>query len=661
MTSLLSAVTGPIKRIPAMVNLAIEVHLETERSHEEAASTILQSRSISNNFGDYGAASAALMQQHEQEESMMNIGSAPFDFGTPPIQTRKFEQAVIAEKPVAPVLDRPVAPFDKSDRKKAYTNACYYAECFLKGISPRHADDAASTIQGRYTKWWLDSKPRPRTESLSKLSTSKALRGTKRKYISMKGKQGSPIHSRDQMILCDEENEVNNPSRKRRDLRSSFRQRLSKSSSSNKVSAIERVTAAGPSPLPMGCNDLPCGTVSTDDEEESAYIFETTSSNVQVDWDIPKYDKGSHSPILVPDAPRVDQNTLLSDHQLESIKAALITDLKQSGGCTDQASFKSRLQILKSHYECTEHDVRFDSTSTNNPFDIDGTWLTLSKPTFSECLGRNDHGDYIYTLGRMSFDMFRPTNLVCSIQGIYNTVHKQDHPFATANSANLDSKSSATIIPNYKYMAIPRRLRKEVQKHKDNGHLRSYNIVTAFTIEPTTSTNQSTPSTTIPIHRPIRAVMTTYGYYLPDPDTPNRLSIWFTGGSLEVNDEVHDLQEWKSIFRPDELPKRDVSEYAKLLAAKILLGARVPDQMEEDGTMSYILKRPIGGHGSAYCDVLFMDDTLRIMQGHHGTIYVFSRVPSPSTAQVSRGSQINKQTSLHNNNSKKKMVGARMA
>lgn len=150
MSSLLSAVTGPIKRIPAMVNLATEVNLEEGNHREEASSASTLSISNIGNFQDYGAASAALMQQQQQD--MVSIGSAPFDFNTPPAQIKNLEQAVIEEKAVAPVLERPVAPFDKSDRKKAYTNACYYAECFLKGVSPRHADDAASTIQGRYTK-----------------------------------------------------------------------------------------------------------------------------------------------------------------------------------------------------------------------------------------------------------------------------------------------------------------------------------------------------------------------------------------------------------------------------------------------------------------------------------------------------------------------------
>ena len=103
--------------------------------------------------------------------------------------------------------------------------------------------------------------------------------------------------------------------------------------------------------------------------------------------------------------------------------------------------------------------------------------------------------------------------------------------------------------------------------------------------------------------------MTTFGYVLPDPSTPNRLSVWFTGGTIEVDDET-DLDEWKRILGDDEAasvataqsgpmapprPGPSLSEKAKLLAAKLLLGASVPKGLEEDGSMNFKLNRPVGG------------------------------------------------------------------
>ncbi len=54
----------------------------------------------------------------------------------------------------------------------------------------------------------------------------------------------------------------------------------------------------------------------------------------------------------------------------------------------------------------------------------------------------------------MSFDMFRPTNLVCSIQGVFNTVEP-------VNISSLDSLTD-----------VPRALKEELQR--GDIALRSY-------------------------------------------------------------------------------------------------------------------------------------------------------------------------------------------
>jgi hypothetical protein len=129
------------------------------------------------------------------------------------------------------------------------------------------------------------------------------------------------------------------------------------------------------------------------------------------------------------------------------------------------------------------------------------------------------------------------------------------------------------------------------------------------------------------VRRPIRALLTNRGYCMPDPNVRNRLTIWFTGGSLEVQDEESDLHEWRQLFDESEAPNRNMTEYARVLAARILLGAKMPDGMESDGRMSYSLTKPIGGHAQVFCDVLYADGSLRILKGHHGSVLVFSRIP----------------------------------
>eukprot|EP00550_Attheya_septentrionalis_P010671 CAMPEP_0198302922 /NCGR_PEP_ID=MMETSP1449-20131203/56620_1 /TAXON_ID=420275 /ORGANISM="Attheya septentrionalis, Strain CCMP2084" /LENGTH=719 /DNA_ID=CAMNT_0044005401 /DNA_START=187 /DNA_END=2346 /DNA_ORIENTATION=- len=263
---------------------------------------------------------------------------------------------------------------------------------------------------------------------------------------------------------------------------------------------------------------------------------------------------------------------------------------------------------------------------------LQGVWWNLCKPNYHGCLGMNATDDPMYHLGRLSFDMFGPKDLVVSVQATFNTIRrvtpsefsrvafpKRMIPQAvdldkTNNSSSSSSSSSSSLL------------------------LQTYNIVTAFTIE-TTSPSFGESSPNDQVVRPMKGIMTTRGYSMSDPsqsDT-NRVTIWFTGGKMEFSDDECDvkLPEWKRVFG-DHLNYTHHSQQhfgvhvlarkCKELAFKLLLGASIPNKLEDDGSMSYAFESPMGGHGSTYCDILYLDDTIRIMQGNHGTIYVFSRM-----------------------------------
>jgi len=68
-------------------------------------------------------------------------------------------------------------------------------------------------------------------------------------------------------------------------------------------------------------------------------------------------------------------------------------------------------------------------------------------------------------------------------------------------------------------------------------------------------------------------------------------------------------------------------EKAREVAGKVLLGATVHESIEEDGAMSYRLNKPIGRHGRTFVDILYSDESMRIMKGQTGSLYVLSRVP----------------------------------
>ncbi len=128
-------------------------------------------------------------------------------------------------------------------------------------------------------------------------------------------------------------------------------------------------------------------------------------------------------------------------------------------------------------------------------------------------------------------------------------------------------------------------------------------------------------------HKPLRGILTNYAYTLPHPTVPGRLSIWFTGGTIEPADEdVESIRAWKRLFGTLQSGENEDqgADEARHTAQNILLGA-VSEPMDEAGMIGFHLKRPIGGHDSAFVDLIYMDDDIRVMRGHSGSVYLFKR------------------------------------
>jgi len=99
---------------------------------------------------------------------------------------------------------------------------------------------------------------------------------------------------------------------------------------------------------------------------------------------------------------------------------ALLQALAISGGDAQAEAFTATIEPLQAVFDDENVDTR--EVEGGGDKSVQGTWLTLTKPTFFGNLGENDAGDPMYTLGRMTFDMFSPTNLVCSLQGNFNSI-----------------------------------------------------------------------------------------------------------------------------------------------------------------------------------------------------------------------------------------------
>ena len=117
----------------------------------------------------------------------------------------------------------------------------------------------------------------------------------------------------------------------------------------------------------------------------------------------------------------IDVLTGLSPTQVAEAKAGVVSTLQATGGDTTHPEFLSLATMLERYYSSRGWDQRWTSQD-QSPLLMDGTWLTLSKPTYAGCAGKSARGDCIYSLGRLAFDMFRPTGLKCTIQASLNSI-----------------------------------------------------------------------------------------------------------------------------------------------------------------------------------------------------------------------------------------------
>jgi hypothetical protein len=110
-----------------------------------------------------------------------------------------------------------------------------------------------------------------------------------------------------------------------------------------------------------------------------------------------------------------DSSSVHSETKLTIAREGLLNALASSDGDADDEDFQKCLSILEYSNALPQQQQQHSSSNK-------GMWLSLTKPTFFGCLGTNDEGDPLYTLARMSFDMFTPGDLICSLQGVFNEV-----------------------------------------------------------------------------------------------------------------------------------------------------------------------------------------------------------------------------------------------
>lgn len=153
--------------------------------------------------------------------------------------------------------------------------------------------------------------------------------------------------------------------------------------------------------------------------------------------------------------PAVLPTTLTMTAAVQEARDGMLIALAVSGGDTDTPQFRDCLSVLQDSF-LERRRAAAAAADLDLPYaDHEGTWLSLTKPTFFGCLGENDQNDPMYTIGRMTFDMFQPSNLICSLQGNFNVVERID---AVPDCLVAQVGTDASVLRTYKYVYVVFRL-----------------------------------------------------------------------------------------------------------------------------------------------------------------------------------------------------------
>jgi hypothetical protein len=316
--------------------------------------------------------------------------------------------------------------------------------------------------------------------------------------------------------------------------------------------------------------------------------------------------------------------TIMTDDDTSKAKESLKRTLLDNHGDLSHPSALEAISTLQSSFLKQQQQLRgepdaYDVDCTKDPMKHEGKWRMISAPSFPGRLSPNNddpHGgntEVRYTLGRMAFNMFKPTKIVCCIDEIVNVVEPLEF--------------NADAVPTNGYN------KEEGGAGNCNSWERSYNNEVMMKIElPVPDLKQANDDDTSSSTIQVPAKLVNYGICTPISST--RLSVKFTGGILKPNFDMNSIQNqqyalaWKQTFEGAISKENDTASFYDRLKSgmngvfmKWMMGL-IPPVDDESLTQTYRIERPISG----YLDILYMNDDLRISRGNRGTVVVVERV-----------------------------------
>jgi hypothetical protein len=90
------------------------------------------------------------------------------------------------------------------------------------------------------------------------------------------------------------------------------------------------------------------------------------------------------------------------NYDLFEAKRDFLRTIAATAGDTSDPSFHKSLDRLIKVSQ-TSFDARARPSRSSSSPQMEGMWISLSQPQFTQCLGRNENNELLYTLGRMTF------------------------------------------------------------------------------------------------------------------------------------------------------------------------------------------------------------------------------------------------------------------
>ena len=242
----------------------------------------------------------------------------------------------------------------------------------------------------------------------------------------------------------------------------------------------------------------------------------------------------------------------------KTAKTRLTEALNTYGGDTKHESVATAIECLVS-LNPTPAPARCEALR-------DGQWLLISAPNFPDGELRAD-GKYVYTLGRLAFNIFQPTSLKIVIDRVIQPVFP----------ISQTGKQTHDII-----------------------------------VEFTTADENITP---------LQGIV--YNKGICSPVNGNILQVQFTGGELVPRDQTN-REAWNAIFGEQSQPlTMGLKQRLMNLIVRMIFGIVPPQGMEaETGRVSFKMQRSPKGK----LKLLYLDEDLRITRGEQGMVLVCQRL-----------------------------------